>query len=330
MKVLYVTNMYPDEKTPYYGIFVKDQIDAISKYYDGFEYDLFYIRGGESKLNYVSTINEIHEKIKETDYDLVHVHYGFSGLFLLKPLPKKVPVIITLHGGDIQKEQGKYIQVFFTKRILKKADLVVTLNDRMDFLAKGLGAKTIKIPCSVNTSFFTAPLQRKNSEQNRYTVIFPSNKLRFEKNYPLFQQSVEKFKQKYNLDVDEVELKNMSREQVLALYQSADVMLMTSISEGSPQVVKEAMACDLPIVTTKVGDVDYLLEGCQNAIVNETMDAGDLADELYEVLNGRVPGLKLSEKLEQLGLDDQSVISRIVREYESLINNFKNEADKDM
>ena len=75
--------------------------------------EVFYdmIRGNKGKWEYVRSVFSIYKKTKKNNYDIIHVHYGISGLFLLNPLQKlSVPVILTLHGGDILSEQGKNIQ----------------------------------------------------------------------------------------------------------------------------------------------------------------------------------------------------------------------------
>lgn len=319
MHILYVTNMYPDKVHPYYGIFVSEQITAIHRKHP-ITYDVFFIDGRKDKTSYLKSVHAIHRQIEQNHYDLIHVHYGFSGLFLLKKLKKKIPVVITLHGGDIQVEQGKWIQVFFTKHILKHADIAITLNDRMDVIAKQLTKNTVKIPCSVNTDLFKpSDIKKPSGNSHEYTIVFPSDKTRMVKNYPLFAKTVEILQSEYKLICKEVELKNMSREEVTNLYQHADLMLMTSISEGSPQVVKEAMGCNLPIVSTKVGDVDYLLDGVRSSAVASQMDAEELAKKVYLSLNNQIKGIDGREKLFQLGLDDSSVADKIYAIYSALL-----------
>lgn len=321
MKVLLVTNMYPTKETPYYGIFVSEQQAAIKKSFPNVEFGVYNIRGVVDKKEYLRSFNGVYNEIEEGRYDLVHVHYGFSGLFLLNPFRKcKVPVVVTLHGGDIQAEQGKTVQVFFTKLIMKHVDYAITLNDRMDQIAKQYIKKTSIIPCSTDTSLFVPSAARKTSVGKKVVnIVFPSAHTRTVKNYPLFCEVVKIMQEKYGIECLETELNNMTREQVRELYGRADAMLMTSISEGSPQVVKEAMACNLPVVATKVGDVDVLLDGVAGSGFVYPHDANLLADKLYASLQGEIKGKAPRERLFELGLDERAVAGRIYDIYRSLI-----------
>ena len=319
MKVLLVTNMYPTELTPYYGIFVKEQEQSIVKNFPDVNYEIEFIDARKDKLLYAKSFFQVVRKINHGDYDLVHVHYGFSGLFLLNPFLKKIPVILTLHGGDILPEQGKRFQVSLVRRILKKVDVAITLNERMDCMVKKYAKETHIIPCSVDTNFFTPPLKVKIDQEEK-RIIFPSDKERFVKNYPLFERSIKILEKKYNIKCHISEIKNMSRLEVADLYRSSDLMIMTSISEGSPQVVKEAMACNLPIVSTNVGDVSILLKGVKNSYVAKEMDADLIADLAYKTLSGQAcNGIPGRERIFALGIDNNSVARNIYEIYKRLV-----------
>lgn len=322
MRVLIVTNMYPTKDTPYYGIFVSEQERAIKKYFPNVEFGIYNIRGDVNKSEYVLSLNRVYNEIEKGQYDLVHIHYGLSGLFLLNPFRKcKVPVVITLHGGDIQIEQGKKIQVFLTKRILRHVDFAITLNDRMDSITKHYINNTAIIPCSTDTDLFSPIGERPSSAgKNKVDIVFPSSHSRTVKNYPLFCEVVKVMKNKYGIECIETELDKMSREQVCDLYRRADAMLMTSISEGSPQVVKEAMSCNLPVITTKVGDVDILLDGVAGSGWVYPHDATLLADMLYNSLQGNIKGKTPRERIFELGLDDKDVATKIYAIYKTLLN----------
>lgn len=307
--------MFPDKKSPCYGIFIKEQIETIMKYHS-IDYDIYFIDGRKNKWNYIKSIYKIHNMIIHNKYDLIHIHYGLAGLFLLKKMRNKIPVVITLHGGDIQKTQKKYIQVFLTKKILKKIDFAITLNDKMNDEVKQFVTRTEVIPCSIDTELFIPPVNR--SRNTPLKVVFPSSKERIEKNYSLFKEVINLYKQRYSIDLQYIELNKKSRQQVVELFQIADVMLMTSYSEGSPQVVKEAMACNLPVISTKVGDVDCLLNGVKGSSVVDNK-ATSLSEALFLSLNGQISGIEGRERLIELGLDDKTIASRIYSLYQSLI-----------
>lgn len=316
MKILLVTNMYPTSDRPNYGIFVKEQVEAVKSCFPDVEYDVYYIEGQSSKMSYVKSIFKINRSINRNDYDLVHVHYGLSGLFLLYPFRKKLPVIMTLHGGDIQMEQGKIAQVYLTKQILKFVNVTIALNDRMVTIVKQYCKNVIKIPCSVNMTLFT-PFKHKTliHAKKKLVIIFPSSHDRIVKNYSLFVKTIGELKEKYKIDCREIELKNMTRQQVADTYRTADLMLMTSFSEGSPQVVKEAMACDLPIISTKVGDVDFLLDGVADSGWVDSFNSSLLCEKIKDVVDGKVLGVNGRKKIFDLGLDDDSIARRIYYVY---------------
>lgn len=99
------------------------------------------------------------------------------------------------------------------------------------------------------------------------------------------------------------------------------MLLLTSISEGSPGVIKEAMACNLKIVSTNVGDVAVNLKGMKNAAVATTRTPEELAELCDKCFRNTISGLEGREKLIQLGLDDKSITDKLIKIYEKLIDN---------
>ena len=307
--------MYPNKQEPNYGIFVKEQIDAIEKIHD-INKTIYVIDGQNGLKEYIKSIFDIRNIIKKGNFDLIHIHYGLSGLFLLCGHVKP-PVLMTLHGGDIQVEQGKTIQVALTKRILKKCDFAITLNDRMDEIARSYIHHTEIIPCSVNTNLFRELV--KKDKTNSVRILFPSARSRVVKDFPLFEKTCELLRQQYKLDVKEYYLENLSRNQVAELFNQMDVLLMTSISEGSPQVVKEAMACNLPVVSTNVGDVSVLLDGVKDSYVAKSRNEKELAELVFKSLKENKEGISPREKILKMKLDDESIANRVISIYQSLI-----------
>lgn len=318
MKVLYITNMFPYEGNEAYGVFVKEQIDAINQHHR-IDYDLFVIRGWENKLNYFKSIFAIRNQIRLGNYDFIHIHFGLSGLFLLFYQPP-IPVVLTLHGSDIQSGQKKYLQII-TKWVLRKASKIIVVNSNMVNIVKNITTNVEIIPCSVNMQLFCPNdnLEKKSDSDKVYNIIFPSSRKRYIKNYPLFEKVCSILRDKNKLKIRCHYLEGMSRLEVANLYKKSDLMILTSISEGSPQVVKEAMACNLSVVSTNVGDVKVLLDGVRSCYVSEEFDALQLANLSYTSLTQVNNGFSPREKIIQLGLDDETIARKIFKLYEQLV-----------
>ncbi|MCD8184609.1 MAG: glycosyltransferase [Bacteroides sp.] len=95
---------------------------------------------------------------------------------------------------------------------------------------------------------------------------------------------------------------------------------MTSKSEDSPQTVKEAMCCNLPCVSTPVGDVKVLLDGVKDSFVSKEHNAEELAQLVAESILHKKNGLLGRDKVIKLQLDENSVANKIYDLYRSVIN----------
>ena len=310
MKVLIVTSVYPSDYNPYSGLYVKEQKESVERYHSDVYFDVYYINHYKGKFQYIKSIWEINKKIKMGQYDLVHIHFGLAGLYLLNPIRRKVPTIVTFHGSDIQPKGGSgRLPIIIAKYVATKVHSVVILNDLMQRLVEKYNTNISIIPCSVNTQIFK-PLSR-TIKSNKVQIIFPSNHSRAVKNYPLFCRTLSILRDKYSLDVEEFELKNLTREDIAQLYSNADILLMTSNSEGSPQTIKEAMACNLPCVSTPVGDVAVLLSGVKDSYVSKKHEAEELAMLVVKSLKHEGLGVLGREKCFELGIDEESTAQKI-------------------
>lgn len=287
--------------------FIYEQIEAV-KNIRNIEYDTFFIKG-RGFSGYLKNLPALNSKIKAYSPDLVHAHFGLSGL--LACLQRKVPVVITFHGSD-----GHVSRVRFFSKIasrLSRLNIFVSTviqkfiyeNDR-DFI----------IPCGIDLEIFQ-PIDMKitretlNFMPDKKYILFSSGFDNQVKNSPLAFSAVEKIEPKCEL----IELKNKSREEVNLLLNACDVLLLTSFSEGSPQIIKEAMACNCPIVATDVGDIKEVIgntDGCYITSFN-TEDAAEkikLALKFNRRTNGR-------EKIQRF--DNNLIAKRIFDIYQKAI-----------
>lgn len=322
MKILVVTNVYLRKALNQgQASFVRDQLEAIHKYHPDIEFTTYIIHGREHKSAYLKSIWEVRKLVNSGEYDAVHVHYGFAGLFLLFMPKLKIPVIVTLHGGDIQASSGenKRLIIFTTKQILKRrTDFVCALNEKMKGIVEKYCKNVTIIPISVDMKYFS-PRETPLPKSDKVRIIFPASLYRKVKNHPLFLETIDILTKKYHYIVEEVDFDNISHEEVRQYYLNSNLELLTSYSEGSPGVVKEAMACNLPVVATNVGDVAVLLKGVKDSAVASQLDAEELASLCDKALRHEIPGITGRERLQQLGYDDKSISDKLYKLYSDLI-----------
>ncbi len=178
------------------------------------------------------------------------------------------------------------------------------------------------IPNGVNTHLFKTgdkfeARKRLNIPDEEKLVIFVSNPVRTEKNFKLAEKAVNM------TEVPGIKLKalfKINQQQLVDYYNAADLLVLTSFHEGSPNVIKEAMACNCPIVTTKVGDVEWVLgktKGCFLADYNPI----DFSEKIKMALDfsANKNRTKGRERIIELGLDSKTVASRIFNTYKKVL-----------
>ena len=156
------------------------------------------------------------------------------------------------------------------------------------------------------------------NKDKQYILFVSSNYVRKEKRYDKFQLLLRILRNKYNLeDIEELKLVNTERSLVPYYFNAASLHLLTSDFEGSPNSVKEAMACNTPVVSTNVGNVDELLSNVEGSFVSRTSDVDELADLAYKALTfqGQQNGREVLIKQE---LDMESVARKIIKIYNQL------------
>lgn len=257
--------------------FISEQVDALSKIGVITEY---YIIKGKGIKGYLTNMLPLHNKIREGKFDIIHAHYGLSGL--LSAIQRKVPVITTFHGSDIHQKSIRRLSWLAAKlsahSILVEKSFIDKLKLKKNYTV---------LPCGIDLKVFTPVERNEARKQMKYDpaeqlVLFASSFDNKVKNYGLARSAVGKLP-----GIRLIELKSYTRQEINLLMNAADALLLTSFKEGSPQVVKEAMACNLPVIATAVGDVPEIVEGIPgNHIVPYDPDV--IADALKNVLDQKI------------------------------------------
>ena len=303
MKVLFVASFNKHRFAP----FIVEQADALRRAWC--EVDFFGVQGKGVK-GYLKALPLLKQRIKAYHPDVIHAHYGLCGL--LAGLQRRVPVVTTYHGSDINlKKNRPFSRIAMS---LSKYNIFVS---RKTMEIASPKKKHALIPCGIDLSELQLTQKQDarkqmNLDEHRRYVLFAGAFDNAVKNANLAKEAVSMLH-----DVELLELKGYSRDQVNLLMCAADAFLMTSFSEGSPQVIKEAMACGCPIVSVDVGDVAEVMEGVDGCYVVQR-NRDEIAEKLSDFFEyyGRTEGrLRISE----LELTNDVVVKKLMTIYDRCI-----------
>ena len=280
--------MWPTEADPGYGSFVKDQVESLRPL--GIEYDTLFINGRESTWNYARGVRELGRRLRHSDYDLLHAHFGLSGCIGRLQLRKRL--VVTFHGYDVlgrPKRDGRITAIgrFFqwsSYCLARSADAIIVQSQEMKSKLRLPRAEVI--PCGVDLNLFQpgdqeAVRRSLALDLDKKYVLFPYNPGEAGKRFDLIQEAVRRAsKDLPGLEILKVRGKPHAE---MPLYMNAaDVLVMASMLEGSPVAVKEAMACNLPVVAVRVGDTPELIGRTTGCYLVER-DAASIAAGIVEV-----------------------------------------------
>lgn len=309
MRVLFVGSL--NNHNGHFAPFIVEQADALRSV--GCDVEYFGVTG-KGLLGYLKQIPYLRRKIYADKIDIIHAHYGLC--CLLANMQRKVPVVSTYHGSDIN-----------VKSVLKLSKIAMALSAWNIFVSErthdialssvktAIKKKCSLIPCGINLPKVSAlcPDMSAVLEPNKKHVLFAGAFYNDVKDPELAKSIVGLL-----TNVQLIELKGYSRDEVNGLMYQCDALLMTSKTEGSPQVIKEAMACGLPIVSTDVGDVKERVAGLSGCYVAQNRNPKELVGLLSNALSlkGRTNGRDLIIKSE---LTNESVAKKIIKIYKSVL-----------
>lgn len=322
-ELLVITNMWPEPTRPAYGIFVERQVHALRA--AGIRCDVLYARGYLSKAVYLLSVPMMLwlSVSARRRYRAVHVHCGEMALgarfFLTRP------AIATYHGDDVLGYRGDDGPVTFKRRLrsgviryhacLFRATVTQSaeMHGRLPRYAR---RRDTVIPCGVDTSRFF-PRNRDEARRalgwpvsERIVLFAATRPYEPRKRFDLAQAAVEHAERELG-PIRLMVAENRPPDSIPLMMNAADCLLLTSMAEGSPVVVKESLMCDLPVVATNVADVREMLAGVSPSAVCGH-DPSELAAALAEVLKA---GRRSNGREQHPELDQDTTVKRLLEVY---------------
>lgn len=316
MKILIINTYHPHmPHTQWLAPFVYEQMIALRNH--GNQVDVYHVRG-KGIAGYLKEIPLLRKKIKEYQPDIIHAHYGLTCL-LTNLASRKVPVVSTYHGSDINIPSVRRLSQIAMR--MSKWNIFISARQKEIGLGHMDGSHASVLPCGINLPKPATECSDMSHvlEDGKYHVLFAGAFCNAIKD-PELAKEVVKFanSQNQNKPIQLIELRGYSRDEVNALMYACDAFLMTSKTEGSPQVIKEAMACGLPIVSTNVGDVAERTAGLEGCYIAQSRDPKELADLLRKALayGKRTEGRK---RIIESGLTNEDISAKLLEIYKSIL-----------
>lgn len=325
MRVLMLTSVWPTPERPELAPFVVRQVNFLRK--EGISVDVFSVEGHKRLDNYLRAWEKVRRLLSRRAWDLVHAQWAQSALTCL---PAGLPLVVTFRGSDALGIPGRRRTLpgwvlqrvgWVVARIASEA--IVVAERMVDLLPR---RKYHVIPSGIDLDLFQ-PRPREEAcarlglNPARRHILFaaaPGNPV---KRYSLARAAFDSLDSRYRA---ELVVASGVHPDVMPFYMNAcDVLLLTSQQEGSPNVVKEALACNLPVVSTDVGDVAERIRNVDGCEICDSQPQA-LASSLARVLDAgkRVSGRNAVRQLDESLLTRKviGVYERALRRLESIQN----------
>jgi glycosyltransferase involved in cell wall biosynthesis len=306
MRVLMITCEWPTEDAPHLVPFVVRQVEFLRR--AGVDVDVFAFKGRGNPLKYLKAWIQVHRKMRDGDYDVAHAQWFQSGLVAL---PTRLPLVVTDRGGEGKTLVGAVLRMIGAW-VTARADELVVVSEH---LGRHLPKAPHVIPSGLDLS--RLPLVPRIDARrelglpvSKRLVLFVGNPDEARKRYTLAREVVARLPRE--LDAELVVAWKVPHDRVILQMNACDALLFTSSWEGSPNVVKEALACNLPVVATDVGDVRERLRdvtGCAVCQPDADLMAGALAPILERCQ--RTMGRQAVR-----ALDERNLVARMIQIYE--------------
>jgi glycosyltransferase involved in cell wall biosynthesis len=320
--VLVVTALWPSPRRPVLGTFIRTQVRALEQ--AGADLELMVLDAPWRKLLYPKGAVAVRRRVARGDIDLVHAHFGYVGI--VSRVQRRVPLVVTFHGSDllgdmvdegrltavgrVQAASGRWLAGRIDAAIVQSAEMARAVPD---------GTPTYVIPHEVDLVTMrptdrTVARAALGLDRDRPIVLFAADPAIRTKGYPFAQEAVDRLRR--TLPDAELRVVWTETQERLALHMSAaDVLVFPSLQEGSPNIVKQAMACNLPIVATDVGDVRERMDGVEGCLIRSRR-----ADEFAAALEALIrSGRRSKGRAAVEDLAGPAVAARIMEVHEQVL-----------
>jgi teichuronic acid biosynthesis glycosyltransferase TuaC len=296
------------------AVFIARQAEFLRR--EGVDVDLFPFRGARDPRNYLAAWKEVRSRVRRGGYDLVHAQFGQSGI---TALPKTVPLVVTYRGDDLEGiigENGRYVPSGWILRsvsraVARRADAAIVVSEHMKrHLPQSVPAHVI--PSGIDLELFR-PQPRDALRRalglplEDRLVLFVGNPALARKRFALARAAVDTLS--HTGPTRLIVGWEMQHRQIAELMNACDALVVTSMQEGSPNSVKEALACNLPVVSVPVGDVAQRLQGVAGCELCPDDRVETIAAALGRVLERRerIDGRSAVKHLDELLLTRQLI-----------------------
>jgi teichuronic acid biosynthesis glycosyltransferase TuaC len=291
---------------------INNQLQSFVLFSKSIKVDPFPIKGNSS-LSYLKSVIPLIRFIHKHKPEVIHAHYSYSAFLIGLLFPFK-PLMVSLMGSDVEggifRKQliRLFSKLFWNKTIVKSHSLKQKLGiNKVEVLPNGVDLKRFEL---IDSNVCKHKLKW---DKNKIQVLFLADPNRREKNYALAEEAFKK------VSDSKTELKvlfNQPVEKIPEIINASDIVLLTSLWEGSPNVIKEAMACNKAIVSTPVGDVAWLLGDFNGHYITD-FDSNHIAAELSKAIEfvRKQKQTKGRERIISLGIDSHSISQKLEKIY---------------
>lgn len=322
-----VLAVMPGERDGGQFSFSREQMKAVSA--TGVAVVSVFFSNRTSLRGFFQAIRNVVGEARRNQCNIVHAHYGTVTALVcaVASIILNAKLVITFHGSDLNNTaaiDGRLRDVFqrtISNLSILRAAKVICVSSRLAKMVWWGKNKIVVIPCGVDSELFLP--EDKNQARHllgwsdgKFYVLFNNGNRSAVKRQDIAEASMCELK-KHMPNVELIVLHDVPRELMPVYMNAADSLLICSDSEGSPTVLKEAMACNLPVVSVDVGDVCDQLNGLERCVVvSQTPDS--LCAGLRTVLIGS--GRSNARKRIVGRLDHKTIATNVIACYRKVLS----------